>query len=145
MIFIYYSSVNSTFVMWSHQATDNIIQWFYKAAFTVTNHIFKLTSQVSIDHLEVALNDESSSSRRLIGFADPCTSDEFPGWPLRNLLVLVSIQQSLFFWQLFQKQDYFWNWNQGALNVPGITQYHWVPDFPVLNRPSRRPSEITTT
>ncbi len=21
-----------------------------------------------------------------------------------------------------------------ALNVPGITQYHWVPDFPVLNR-----------
>ena len=27
--------------------------------------------------------------------------------------------------------------DQGTLNVPGITQYHWVPDFPVLNRLSK--------
>jgi hypothetical protein len=33
-----------------------------------------------------------------------------------------------------------WSWwfglklRQGTLNVPGITQYHSVPDFPVLNR-----------
>ena len=24
---------------------------------------------------------------------------------------------------------------QGTLSVPGITQYHWVPEKPVLNRP----------
>jgi len=43
---------------------------------------------------------------------------------------------------LFKARDYVLKGrNQGTLNVQGITQYHWVPDFPVLNRLSK----ITTT
>jgi hypothetical protein len=34
--------------------------------------------------------EDGDGVRRLLGFADPCTSDQFPGWPLRNLLVLVA-------------------------------------------------------
>ncbi len=39
-----------------------------------------------IDHLETGL---SGSGNAVFGYADPTTSDTYPGWPLRNLLCLI--------------------------------------------------------
>lgn len=54
-----------------------------------TGYFIIVQSQSSfiVDHLK---NHEKYSEKIMFGFADPCTLDANPGWPLRNYLIYIS-------------------------------------------------------
>ena len=63
--------------------------------------------QVTVDNLESGF---SRSGNIAIGFADPSTSETYPGWPLRNLLCLIAAK--------FGRS----RWAEGPLRVIGLRQ-----------------------
>ena len=43
------------------------------------------------------LNHNLSLHQVMVGFADPCTLPEHPGWPLRNILAFLSFHRYVIF------------------------------------------------